>query len=48
MAKTSIDTDQDLCGITIPKTGLSLQSMAVAMRSLVPGWRREVSGEFVQ
>jgi tetratricopeptide (TPR) repeat protein len=48
MAKTGIDTDQDLSGITIPKTGLSLQSVAVAVRSLLPGWRHEVSGEFVQ
>jgi hypothetical protein len=48
MAKTSVDTDQDLSGITIPKTALSLQSVAVAVRSLLPGWRREVSGEFVQ
>jgi tetratricopeptide (TPR) repeat protein len=48
MAKTGVDTDQDLSGITIPKTGLSLQSVAVAVRSLLPGWRHEVSGEFVQ
>jgi tetratricopeptide (TPR) repeat protein len=48
MAKTAVDTNQDLSGITIPKTGLSLQSMAVALRSLLPGWRHEVSGEFVQ
>ena len=48
MAKAGVDTDQDLSGVTIPKTGLSLQSVAVAVRSLLPGWRREVSGEFVQ
>jgi hypothetical protein len=48
MTKIVVDTDQDFSAITIPKTGLSLQSVAVAMRSLLPGWRHEVSGEFVQ
>ena len=48
MTKTGVDISQDLSAITIPQTGLSLQSVAVAVRSLVPGWRHEVSGEFVQ
>jgi tetratricopeptide (TPR) repeat protein len=48
MAKTGVDTDQDLSVISIPETGLSLQNVAVAVRSLLPGWRHEVSGEFVQ
>jgi len=48
MALTGVDTDWELSAITIPKTGLSLQSVAVALRSLLPGWRHEVSGEFVQ
>src|SRR6266436_6537876 len=48
MALTGVDTDWELSAITIPKTGLSLQSVAVAVRSLLPGWRHEVSGEFVQ
>jgi tetratricopeptide (TPR) repeat protein len=48
MALTGVDTDWELSEITIPKTGLSLQSVAVAVRSLLPGWRHEVSGEFVQ
>ena len=48
VAVTGIDIDQDLSKITIPNTGLSLQSVAMALRSLVSGWRNEVSGEFVQ
>ena len=48
MALTGVDTDWELSEITIPKAGLSLQSVAVAVRSLLPGWRHEVSGEFVQ
>ena len=48
MAKIGVDTDQDLSGVTIPKTGMSLQNVGVAVRSLLPGWRHEVSGEFVQ
>jgi tetratricopeptide (TPR) repeat protein len=48
LAKAGVDTDQDLSGITIPKSDLSLQNVAVALRSLLPGWRHEVSGEFVQ
>jgi tetratricopeptide (TPR) repeat protein len=48
MAKTGVDINQDLAGITIPQTGVSLQSVAIALRSLMPGWQHEVSGEFVQ
>jgi tetratricopeptide (TPR) repeat protein len=47
LARDGVDTDQDLSGITIPKSDLSLQNVAVALRGLLPGWRHEVSGEFV-
>jgi tetratricopeptide (TPR) repeat protein len=48
MAKTGIDTDQELSVITIPKTGLSLQDVAVTLRSLFPHWQRKITGEFTQ
>lgn len=47
MAKTSLDTDQDLSAITVPRTGLSLQGIAAAIRSVLPGWQHEISGEFI-
>jgi tetratricopeptide (TPR) repeat protein len=48
MAKTGIDTNQELSVITTPKTGLSLQDVAVTLRSLFPNWQRKITGEFTQ
>jgi hypothetical protein len=48
MARTAVDTDQDLSAITIPKTGLSIQGVAAALRSISPSWRHEIAGEFTQ
>jgi tetratricopeptide (TPR) repeat protein len=47
MAKADTDGGPDLSGITIPGAGISLQSIAASLRSLLPeNWRHEVSGEF--
>jgi tetratricopeptide (TPR) repeat protein len=48
MAKTVVQTDQELSAITVPKTGLTLQGVATTLRSLFPSWQRKITGEFTQ
>jgi Tfp pilus assembly protein PilF len=46
--KIRADTIQDMSALTIPKAGISLDTMTAAIRTLLPeGWQKEVSGEFI-
>jgi tetratricopeptide (TPR) repeat protein len=47
MSRAAVIADQDLPTATVPKTGISLKTLAAAIRSLVPAWQHEVSGEFI-
>jgi tetratricopeptide (TPR) repeat protein len=47
MHQTAVDTPADLSGVVIPKAGISVDSVAASLRSILPGgWRHEISGEF--
>jgi hypothetical protein len=47
MKMTSVDALPDLSRVTVPKAGVSVESIAASIRDLLPtGWRHEVSGEF--
>jgi tetratricopeptide (TPR) repeat protein len=48
MRKTSVQTDRDLSGITIPRTDLSLPGVAAFLRDIFPGWQKKITGEFTQ
>jgi tetratricopeptide (TPR) repeat protein len=45
---TTVSVDQDMASITVPKIGISLQSIAAAISFFSPNWRDELSGEFTQ
>lgn len=48
MAMNAADVHQDMSSVTIPKIGLSVESVAASIRRMLPdGWVHEVSGEFV-
>jgi tetratricopeptide (TPR) repeat protein len=48
MAGNRADLHEDISDITIPKAGISAESMAASIRRLLPdSWQHEVSGEFV-
>jgi hypothetical protein len=47
-AKTGEEINEEIASITMPKTGLSLQSVAAALHDLLFGSQHKVSGEFVQ
>ncbi len=48
MHQTAVDTPADLSGVVIPKAGISVDSVAASLRTILPGgWRHEVSGEFI-
>ncbi|MBN9563558.1 MAG: tetratricopeptide repeat protein [Alphaproteobacteria bacterium] len=47
MHQTAVGTPADLSGVVIPKAGISVDSVAASLRSILPGgWRHEISGEF--
>src|SRR6185312_5012670 len=47
MHRTAVDTPADMSGVVIPKAGISVDSVAASLRSILPGgWRHEISGEF--
>jgi tetratricopeptide (TPR) repeat protein len=49
MAKTDVELQAEATSITIPKAGVSIESVAATLRRLLPGsWQHEVSGEFTQ
>ena len=48
MAKAQVDVHQDISNVTIPKAGISAESVAASIRRLLPeSWQHEISGEFV-
>jgi tetratricopeptide (TPR) repeat protein len=48
MAKTAVETEQELSAIAIPKTGLTLQGVGAILRGLFPRWQKRITGEFTQ
>jgi tetratricopeptide (TPR) repeat protein len=47
MVKNKADVPLDMSAVTIPKVGISVESMAASIRTLLPqGWQHEIAAEF--